>query len=346
MTFGIVATGHALGEPTPVMAAAPGYVEDLRTVRGWGYRTFHRAETGVGLTDLAVRAGQDVLARTGTPAAEVDLIVLAMSDIAEYLYWDAAASVQARLEAHRAEAVLVNQACGGGVTAFDTVAGRFATHDDYDTALIIGANRVCEEYSNRMSANTCVNGDGAAAALVRRGAGGCRWLTTETITDGRYAGFYRLDIGGAASPFTQALAGPVRVSDPFDRLEEFFEGDVAAMFDFARMALRRNREVLERACKRAGVTPESVTRVIHLNDNLKALTDLAGELGVPIGRTNAELALDHGHLGCADQIFGLDRLLASGELVPGDLVALTSMSSGMHWSCTLLRVQPTAEELR
>lgn len=338
MTFGIVATGHALGVPVPVEEAAPGYVEDLRTVRGWGYRTFHRAEAGVGLTDLAVRAANEALAAAGTPAGEVDLVVLAMSDIAEHLYWDAAASVQARLEAHGAEAVLVNQACGGGVTAFDTVAGRFATHDDYDTALIIGANRVCEEYCNRMSANTCVNADGAAAALVRRGAGGCRWLTTETITDGRYADFYRLGAGGAGRPFTRALAEPVRVADSFDRLEEFFGGDIAAMFAFARSALGRNREVLERACVRAGVKPESITRVIHLNDNLKAFTDLAGELGMPIERTNAGLAMDHGHLGCADQIFGLDRLLASGELVSGDLVALTSMSSGMHWSCTLLRV--------
>jgi 3-oxoacyl-[acyl-carrier-protein] synthase-3 len=338
MTFGIVAFGHSLGEQVPVASAMADYTDDQRTVRGWGYRAFHRAEPGVGLTDLAVQAGSDALDRAGIAPEEVDLVVLAVSDIAEYLYWDPAAAVQARLGAHQAEALLVNQACGGGVTAFDTVAGRLATHDDYVTALIIGANRVCEEYCNRMSVNTCVNGDGAAAALVRRGAGHCRWLVTETLTDGRYADFYRLDAGGAARPFTPAMAGPARVSGPADRLHEFFGDDISAMYDFARTTLARNREVLERACKRAGVTPASVARIVHLHDNVKALTDLAGELGVPIKRMNADLALAHGHLGCADQIFGLDRLIASGELVPGDLVALTSVSSGMHWACTLLRV--------
>ncbi|RSN11505.1 3-oxoacyl-ACP synthase [Nonomuraea sp. WAC 01424] len=338
MSFGVVAFGQALGEPVPVSVLMDGHPGDARTVRGWGYRAFHRAAPDVGLTDLAVRAGGEALDRAGVAPGELDLVVLAAADLAEYLYWDAAAAVQARLGAHRAEALLVNQACGGGVTAFDTVAGRFATHESHATALIIGANRVCEEYCDRLSVNTCVNGDGAAAALVRRGAGSCRWLVTETLTDGRYADFYRLDAGGSARPFTPARAVPARIAAPADRLQEFFGGDIMAMFDFARTTLARNREVLERACARAGVTTGSIARIVHLHDNLPAFTDLAGELGVPIGRTNADLAMAHGHLGCADQIFGLGRLVETGELVPGDLVALTSVSSGMHWTCTLLRV--------
>jgi 3-oxoacyl-[acyl-carrier-protein] synthase-3 len=337
MTFGIVATGHALGVPLAVADAADDYVEDQRMIRGWGYRTFHRAEDGVGLTDLAERAGAKALAHAGVDAGEVDLVVLAMSDIAEYLYWDAAAALQHRLGAHRAEAVLVNQACGGGVTAFDTVAGRFATHEDYSTALIIGANRVCEPYTNRMAANTCVNGDGAAAALVRRDAPGCRWLVTQTLTDGQYADFFRLDVGGAAKPFDPRQTTP-GVGDSLGRMAEFFSGDVAAMVQFVRTSIDRNREVLERACARAGVAPTAVRKVIHLNDNAKAFTELADTLGVPLARTNVDLALDHGHLGCADQIFCLDLLLARGELAAGDVVALTSMSSGMHWTCTLLEV--------
>jgi 3-oxoacyl-[acyl-carrier-protein] synthase-3 len=85
------------------------------------------------------------------------------------------------------------------------------------------------------------------------------------------------------------------------------------------------------------VAPDSVKRVIHQNDNIRALTEVADELGLSLDRTNAELAMDYGHLGCADQIFCLQRHLSSGELLPGDLVALTSVGSGMHWACTLLR---------
>ncbi|MGE5291016.1 MAG: 3-oxoacyl-ACP synthase III family protein [Micromonosporaceae bacterium] len=338
MSFGLVALGHVLGEPVEAVSAAPRYTDDLKKIEGWGYRTFHRAGAGTGLTDLAVAAGRQALAQAQMPAEEVDLLVLAISDIAEYLYWDAAAATQARLGARRAEALLLNQACGAGVASFDTVAGKFATHPEYRTALIVAANRVCDAYWNRMESNTSVSSDGAAAAVAVREHAGCRWLATEIISDGRYADFFRLESGGAARPFAPGHDVPIQVENPFDRLVDFFGGEVREMLRFVETIGARNREVLERACKRAGVPPRSVKRVISLNDNIKALTDLASELEISLGQTNAELAMDTGHLGCADQIFCLERHIGSGELVPGDVAALMSTGSGMHWVCTLLRV--------
>ncbi|MEU7841442.1 3-oxoacyl-[acyl-carrier-protein] synthase III C-terminal domain-containing protein [Micromonospora sp. NPDC049114] len=334
---GVAALAHVLGEPVDVAAAAAAYTQDLDRLRSWEYRAFHRAGPGVGVTDLAVVAGGTALDRAGLSAADVDLVVLAIPDLAEYLYWDPAAHTQARLGAHRAEAVLLNQACGGGVAAFDTVAGRFATHPEYRTALLIGGNRVCEPYWNRMEVNTSVFSDGAAAAVLVRDHDRCRWLATETITDGRYAGFMRMPVGGAAQPFTPD-GGTPRVGDPADRLNEFFAGDVRRMFRFVATIRERNRQVVETACARAGVTLADVHRFVHFHDNARQFAELAKDLGVPLERTNVELALAHGHIGCADQLIGLERHLDSGELTDGDVVALTSTGSGMHWVCTLLRV--------
>ncbi|MEU0878070.1 3-oxoacyl-[acyl-carrier-protein] synthase III C-terminal domain-containing protein [Lentzea sp. NPDC005914] len=336
--FGIVAFGQSLPEPVDVNAAASAYTEDPDRLAGWGYRRFHRAPDDVGLTDLAVAAGAKALAEAGLDAGDVDLVVLAIPDLAEYLYWDPAAATQARLGAHGAEAVLVNQACGGGVAAFDVVAGKFAVHPEYRTALLIGANRVCEPYWNRMEINTSVYSDGAAAAVIRRDHGTCRWLATEIITDGTYADFMRMEVGATARPFTADCTEQPHVRGPQDRLEEFFHGDVRQMFKFVSTLRARSREVVDAACARAGVAREDIKRVLHFNDNVKQLTELAGDLGIPLDRTNVETALDHGHVGCADQLLALDRLLADGELADGDLVALTSTSSGMHWICTLLRV--------
>jgi 3-oxoacyl-[acyl-carrier-protein] synthase-3 len=334
---GVAALAHVLGEPVDVAATAGTYTKDLDRLRSWKYRTFHRAGPGVGVTDLAAVAGGTALDRAGLSAADVDLVVLAIPDLAEYLYWDPAAHTQARLGAHRAEAVLLNQACGGGVAAFDTVAGRFATHPEYRTALVIGANRVCEPYWNRMEVNTSVFSDGAAAAVLVRDHDRCRWLATETITDGRYAGFMRMPVGGAAQPFTPDGDTP-RVGDPADRLNEFFAGDVRRMFRFVATIRERNRQVVETACDRAGVTLADVRRFVHFHDNARQFAELAKDLGVELERTNVELALTHGHIGCADQLIGLEHHLDNGELTAGDLVALTSTGSGMHWVCTLLRV--------
>lgn len=334
MSFGVAGMGVALGDPVPVADAAGDYVTDRRHLSGWGYRRFHRAAESVGVTDLAVAAGRRALDAAGVAADEVDVVVLAISDIAEHLYWDPAAACQHRIGASRAEAVLVNQACGGAVTAFDTVAGRFATHPEHRIALIIGANRVCDAYVNRMAVNTCVNGDGAAAAVVRRDFPGLRWLVTETLTDGAYADYFRLEVGGTVRPF--GPGEPPRMRDPYTRLAEFFDGDVPSMVEFGRMTVDRTREVVERACKRAGVPV--VARVVHLNDNLTALGDLAQALGMPLSAVNADVAAAYGHLGCADQILGLWRLVERDLVAPGDVVALTSTGSGMHWTCTLIEV--------
>ncbi|GAA2357954.1 hypothetical protein Cme02nite_33870 [Catellatospora methionotrophica] len=336
--FGIVAIGQALPEPSQVAELAPAYTDELDRIRGWGYRTFHRAPDGVGLTDLAADAGRQALAEAGVAAEDVDLVVLAIADLAEYLYWDPAAATQARLGAHRAEAVLVNQACGGGVAAFDLVAGKFALHPGYRTALLIGANRVAEPYWNRMAMNTSIYSDGAAAAVLRRDHGGYRWLTTETISDGTYADFMRMDVGGAANPFLAGQPDQPHVRNPQDRLDAFFNGDVRAMYRFVSMIRARSREVVDRACATAGLTRADIARVIHFNDNGRQLADLAKDLDIALQHTNVEAALDHGHIGCADQLVTLRRLQAAGELNPGDVVALTSTSSGMHWICTLLQV--------
>jgi 3-oxoacyl-[acyl-carrier-protein] synthase-3 len=337
-SFGITALAHTLADRARVEQAAPDYTSNLRKLRSWGYRAFHVAEAGTGLTDLAVRAGELALDKAGLAASEVDLIVLAIADIAEYLYWDPAASTQARLGAQRAEALLINQACGAGVVAWDAVAGKFATHPEYRTALVVTANRVCDAYWNRMESNTCVSSDGAAAAIAVRGHEGCRWLTTEVISDGRYADFFRMEVGGEAQPFTTNLAEQTRVINPFDRLERFFRTDLAQMLEFSTTLRARMGEVVQRACERVGLPTSAVRRVIHLNDNLKALTALASDLSLPLERTNVELSMEHGHLGSADQLFCLDRYLAAGDLELGDVVALTSLSSGMHWVCTLLRI--------
>lgn len=337
ISFGICGFGHVLGEPVDVAHAAPSYTADVDRVAGWEYRRFRRAADDVGLTDLAVAAGERALAAAGVAADELDLVVLATSDIAEHLYWDAAAATQARLGARRAQAILLNQACGGGVASFDIVAGKLATHPDYETALIVGANRVCETYWNRMEINTSIFSDGAAAAVLRRGASACRWLATEIITDGTYADFMRMEVGGAASPFADGDER-ARVRSPFQRLDEFFDGDLREMFAFVSTIRARNREVVEKACARAGVELGDLRRVIHFNDNAKQLAELAKDLGIPVERTNIELAREHAHIGCADQLFDLEHHLESGELRSGDLVALTSTASGMHWLCTVLEV--------
>ena len=338
MSFGLVSFGEALGEPVPVADVVAEYTDDVNRVLGHGYERVHRCPQATGLTDLAVRAGTAALAAAEVSAADVDLVVLAVTDIVEYLYWDASAELAHRLGATRAEAVLLTQACTTGVVSLDTVAGRFATHPDYRTALVVAANRTCEAYWNRMDVQPMVFSDGAVGVVARRDHPALRWLATEVATDGRYARFHRLDAGGAAAPFDGAAADePPRVRDVWDVME-FFDYDAEVFQDFARRLDERAVLVTERACARAGIAVADLARLVLVNDNARAMTSLAAAFGIPLARTNRELAARYGHLGAADQLFCLGRHVEAGELGPGDRVALVSMGRGMHWACTVLAV--------
>lgn len=338
MSFGLVSFGEALGEPAPVADVVAEYTDDVTRVLDLGYRRVHRCPPEVGLTDLAARAGGDALAAAGVRPADVDLVVLAVTDIVEYLYWDAAAALAHRLGATRAEAVLLTQACTTGVVSLDTVAGKFATHPDYGTALVVAANRTCEAYWNRMDVQPMVFSDAAVATVARRGHPRLRWLATEVLTDGRYAEFYRLDVGGAASPFEPLSAGePPRVRDVWSVMEHF-DFDAERFAEFARHLDECALRCTERACARVGMTTAELARLILLNDSTRAMASAAAAFGVALSRTNHELSAEFGHLGAADQLFCLNRHLLAGELRPGDRVALVSAGRGMHWACTLVEV--------
>ncbi|HEX6340864.1 3-oxoacyl-[acyl-carrier-protein] synthase III C-terminal domain-containing protein [Umezawaea sp.] len=334
MTYGLVAFGTAKGEKVAVKEVVAEYTEDVERVLGYGYDHVHRAGGDVGLTDLAAEAGTAALAAAGLQARDVDLLVLAVTDIAEYLYWDAAAAVAHRLGLRRAEAVLVDQGCVGGVTAFDALAGRFATHPDYRTAVVIAANRTAEAYWNRLGTHSLLFSDGAAAAVAVRGARSLRWLASHAETDGAYADFFRMDTGGAAEPF--APGGPVpAVRDAWDVMAHF-DYDTERCTAFAEEIDDRTARAVHRACKRAGVTEEDLRWLVLLNDNTRVLTAQADLVGVPVERTNLCWAAQNGHFGAADHLFVLASLHESGEPVAGDLVALAANGRGMHWASAIL----------
>ncbi len=333
MDYGLTGFGVATGDEVAVADVVTEYTEDVERVLGYGYEYVHRVTPDVSVTDLAVEAGAKALA--GHAPHEVDLLVLAITDLPDYLYWDAAAWVQRALGLGRAEAVLVDQGCVGGVSALDTLAGRFATHPDYDLALVIGANRTVDAYWNRLVTHSLLFSDGAAAAVAARGATSLRWRASYAETDGRYADFYRMDVGGARHPFAPDAEAPA-VRDAWDVVAHF-DHDAERVTSYAEEIDDRTARAVHRACRYAGCVEEDLARLVLLNDNAKVLAAQAELIGVPLARTNARTAARHGHFGAADHLLCLAELHDSGELAPGDLVALAANGRGMHWAAAILQ---------
>lgn len=335
--FGMAGFGTSLGAPSPVAEVVGEYSDDTDRVLAYGYRTVHRAATDVQVTDLALNAARAALEDAAVDAADVDLLVLALTDMSEYLYWDAAAALQHRLGAVRAESVLVTQACTAALAGLTLTAGRFATHPDYEIALVVGANRCCDAYWNRMQTQSMVFSDGATAVVARRNHDSLRWRGAHATTEGRFADFYRMDVGGAAKPFAAGTTEAPQARDAWD-IMDFFDYDDELFDGFTQLIDTRIREVVDRACAHAGISRDALTKVLLLHDNRRAMTAMAAALEVPLACTNLEDGLDVGHLGAADQLYSLQRLCADGRVGPGDMVALVGMGRGMHWACTVVEV--------
>jgi 3-oxoacyl-[acyl-carrier-protein] synthase III len=337
VTFGAVALGTSLGDPQSVVDTVGCFVPDTERVLRWGYHTYHRAPKGTGATDLAARAARTALARAGLDVKSIDELVVANSDVPEYLQWDVASAVGRRLGTGLAHCTLLTQGCAAGATAFQYIAGAFATRDGLDTILLVAVNQVSDAHTNRMRFNTCLTSDGAAAAVLQRDHSQLRWLATEQMTDPTCVDFFRLEYGGAAAPVSSD-GRTNRDIDPLELVYDHFRREPDHLAEFKYALTSRVAAVVHRACARAGVAPRSLAKLVYINDNQQSIAEVARTVGIPIERTNAELAAAIGHCGAADHLLCVERYLERGELDPGDVVALAGVSTGMHWFCTLLEV--------
>ncbi|MFB4309612.1 3-oxoacyl-[acyl-carrier-protein] synthase III C-terminal domain-containing protein [Actinomadura sp. GTD37] len=335
--FGVAGIAAELGLVRDVADEAAGYVDDPERVLRWGYRGFREAPAGTTPTDLAEAAAVRALEDAGCGVDDLDLIVLADSDVPGYPHWDASAALARALGARGTPTLMLSQACASGVTGFGNVAGALAIQPHAGTVLLAAVNQVSGAHRNRMRTSTCLGSDGAVAAVLRRGHGRLRWLCTEQITEPEFCDFYRAEYGGSRAPFPPPGRSNTDVTVT-ERVQEHFDRDPIKLMGFVDRLYGRVAEVIGRACRRAGTDPARIARLIYINDNQQSMREVAAAVGIPPERTNAALAAELGHLGAADHLVCLKEHLERGELADGDLVALAGVSAGMHWFCTLVTV--------
>jgi 3-oxoacyl-[acyl-carrier-protein] synthase-3 len=334
--LGIAGLGYAFGEDQDVARTAGDYVSDPERIVRWGYQTFHRAADGVTATALAAEAARNALARVALDPADLDLVVLATSELPEYPYWDSSAALARELKVREKQTLLLNEGCASGVTGLGIVAGQMALQPEIQTVLFVAVNRVSEFHRNRMNVNNAVHSDGAVAAVLRRGHPRNVWLATEQFTDSDFCDWFRTDYGGSVAPVPPAGWSSATAPSGTERVQAHFNKDPQQLAAFGNQLNARVLEVVDRACERAGVRRADLARFVYINDP-DGIADLAEIAGIPPARTNRDLAMAHGHMGAADQLIALGQFLDREELVPGDLVALTGISIGMRWYCTLVR---------
>ncbi len=285
-----------------------------------GIRERRIVADGEATSDLAARACETALVDAGIDRADVDLLVLATSS-PDMIFPSTAALTQDKLGLDCA-AFDAMAACTGFIYAL-YAAVTAVESGRAGTVLVVGADAFTRfvDFDDR---STCVLfGDGAGAVVVAasdtQGV-----LHVDLGADGAGAGILSIPAGGSAAPCTVERC---------ERGEQYVRMSGNEVFKFV---VRAIPETTRRALEASGLGVDDVRWIVPHQANQRILDTIADRLDVPHERVCSTIEKT-GNTSTASIPLALDHLYTSGDLAPGDVVALVGFGAGLTWGTAVLR---------
>lgn len=332
MTVRIAGTASYLPErwmPAAELAAASGLPEEVVTDR-FGLRGKHIAAPDEHVSDMAARAGAQLLAETGTDPRQVDMVVYYGSSWKDYQLWHAAPRIIELLGCRRAFALELDYVSCGTPVALRVCRDMMRAESGLRTVLAVAACRESYllDYTNDRSRFAFNFGDGAAGALLTRDGGVAEVLETDMVTDGSFSHHVRVPAGGSVEP-----ASAQTVRDRRHLLDVVDPGGMKQRLD--PVTLPAFRQVAENALARSGLALSDISQLCALHTKRSMYEELLKSLGVPPER--AIYLDDTGHMSGVDPLLSLDRAARAGMMHPGEVALLLAAGTGYTWAATAVR---------
>jgi 3-oxoacyl-[acyl-carrier-protein] synthase III len=306
--------GYALGERklhVSESAEAGRLLSRPADLESAGFRWHHVCEPATSAYDLARTAAGRLAAAGRLDGADAIVYSTALplngnaGDPAEWertrdvkhLMDFPASRLQADLDLSDAIVIgLSQQACTAMLGSLRVAGAMLAAEDSWQQVLCVTADRFPEGALYEQAYNLI--SDGAAACVVTRERAALRLLTVHQITNGA--------MGQATDDET-----------------------VGNYFAFT-------HRLVSETLKKAGLSPADLDWVVTQNTIDKVWRVMARMLGLDLDRVWAPSIQDTGHVISADNIINLVSLIESGQLRPGDRIALVMAGFGLNWQCAVL----------
>lgn len=275
-------------------------------------------------SDMASIAAQSALEDAGLTADDIDLIIVG-TITPDMAFPSTACYVQQKIGAINAVAYDISAACSGFLYAMNIAAAQIGS-GAINNALIIGAEKLSSiiDWTDR---NTCVLfGDGAGAAVLRRGDDSTGRLHAIRIgTDGRQTGILKVPNSGTATldPEVQPVEGNA-TGTIYMAGREVFKQAVTAMKKSALGVIAD-----------AGWKTEEIARVIPHQANLRIIDAIRERLNLPEERMFVNLD-KYGNTSAAAIAIALDEANKTKSIVRGDKVVLVVFGAGLTWAAAAL----------
>ena len=179
-----------------------------------------------------------------------------------------------------------------------------------------------------------VLGDGGSAVVVSKRGGFARLLSVGSVSIPEAELLHRG--GDPLFPPSATLGKPLDLDARVAHLrEQWAKGVVPPVFHLGDVV----NDVVDTVLDEAGLTLDDITRVAHSAVALEQVRHgFLDPLGIDEDRGTWEVNRRTGHCGGTDQIVGLDHLLDTGRLHPGDHVLLLAAAVGMEVGAAVLEI--------
>ena len=273
-------------------------------------------------TDLAAMAARSAMEKAKVQAGEVDLIVLGTAS-ADRLLPSAAVDLQAALGASRAAAFDVGAACSGFIYSSVVAEGMMAT-GAYETALVVGVEKL-SAITDWKDRSTCVLfGDGAGAAVLKRSKHHKGILSTYVRSDGTLGDLLCRPSGGAARPYSPEV---------LEDRSQFITMNGREVF---KHAVRSMSDAASRALDGAKLTGADIDLMIPHQANIRIIEATAKHANIPMEKVYVNVDR-FGNTSAASVPIALDEAIETGRIKEGSVVLLVAFGAGFTWGAMVVR---------
>jgi 3-oxoacyl-[acyl-carrier-protein] synthase-3 len=285
--------------------------------------------------DMAVRAANQALARSGHDADEINLLIHACTYHQGPDGWSPQHYIQSHTIRGVVPAIEIRQGCNGMVSATELAACYLAASPDRAAVLVTGADNFSSPLVDRWnSIGNVILGDAGAAMVVSKRHGFARVLAICSESIPRLELLHR----GLEPMFPPGCT----VGRPLDfrkRAVQFGEHATSATLEHQELIGNATSTVVTRALTEAGIGIGDVARVTHVNwGHERYLQRTLSPLGIETWRGTLEFSRRVGHLGASDQVAGLNYLVDAGEVGPGDHVLIIGVGAGIAITCAVVQI--------
>ncbi len=286
-----------------------------------GVRERRIAAPGEATSDMAAAAAREALAEAGVAADELDLIIVG-TVTPDMPFPSTACLVQNAIGAGKALCFDLSAACSGFLYSMETARG-LLLGGLYETALVIGADKM-SAVTDWQDRGTCILfGDGAGAVVLKRTVTHRGIMATATGADGSLGDLLMIPGGGSRHPASH------------ETVDQRLHTVKMAGNNVFKHAVRCMTEAGIEALQKAGLTVEDVDWVIPHQANMRIIQAISDRVGVPMERFIVNLDR-RGNTTAATVPLALAESVRDGRVKRGDILLMIVFGGGFTWGATVL----------